>query len=73
MTTSSFTTIILKPEAGHYLTQKADVDIKERVLATTIALGKNDSQDNYIEIDEETAEAYRAEQKAAFEKEIKSK
>lgn len=71
MTTSNFTTVILKPEEGHFLTQKKDVDIRERIVASTIALGKNDSIDNYIEIDAETADAYRAEQQKAIDEEIK--
>lgn len=67
MTTSSFTTIILKSEPNHYLTQKECDDIRERLIATTIALGKNDSADNYIEIDAKTAEKYQQEQKEAIE------
>lgn len=71
MTTSNFTTVILKPEEGKYLTQKNDVEIQNRLLATTIALGKFDSADNYIEISGEEAEAYRAEQKKYYEEEAK--
>lgn len=68
MKTTEFTTTILKPDEGKYLTQKAaDVEIKDRIIATTIALGKNDSIDNYIEIDAETAEEYKRLQREAYE------
>lgn len=71
MTTSEFTTTILKPEVGHFLTQKADVDIRNRVVATTVALGKNDKAENWKEINSETAEEYKRLQKEAFEEDSK--
>lgn len=65
MITSEFKTIIINAESGKYLTQKDDVDIENRVIASTIALGKNDSVDNYKEITEEEAEAIRTAQEEA--------
>lgn len=67
MTSENFTTTILRPEEGMFLTNAGDVDIRNRVIATTIALGRNDSAENYVEIDADKADAYRAEQKAALD------
>lgn len=64
MTQSEFKTIILRPEEGYVLTQVADVDILDRELATTVAVGANDSPDNWREITVAEAEAIRAEQAA---------
>lgn len=67
MITETHTTTIIKPSEGHYLTEaKADIDIKERSITTVIALGKYDSADNYIEIDEAQAEVYRKEKEEAL-------
>ena len=52
MITSQFTTTILRPDEGHYLTEANEVDIKMRSFSIVIALGANDSADNYKEIDE---------------------
>ena len=65
MTQESFKTPVLRPSPGHYLTQAADVDINDRMIASVVALGANDSADNYVEIDEETAEQIRQDQAAA--------
>lgn len=65
MTQESFNTVIIRPSAGHYLTQSADVPIEERMIASVIALGANDSADNYTEIDETEAEQIRQDQAAA--------
>lgn len=65
MTQESFKTTVLRPSSGHYLTQAADVDINDRMIASVVALGANDSADNYVEIDEETAEQIRQDQAAA--------
>lgn len=67
MTATNFTTVILKPDTDMYLTQKEDVDILERVIATTVALGKNDSPDNWVEISKEKADTYKKEQEDARE------
>ena len=59
MQTEEFKTIILKADEGKYLTNANDVDIKTRIVATIIALGKYDKPDNYIEISAEKAEEYK--------------
>lgn len=42
---------ILEAEEGKFLTQASlDIPISKRVVGTTIALGFNDSIDNWIEI-----------------------
>lgn len=69
MEISNFTTTILKASEGYKLTQSNDIDIKERILASTIALGKYDSQDNWKEVTDEEAEALRKEQDEAIRKE----
>lgn len=71
MKSTEFTTTILKPDEGYFLTQVEDVDIRNRVIATTVALGKNDSADNWKEINSEIAEEYRKLQKEAFEEDAK--
>lgn len=50
MKQEQFTTTILRAEKGKYLTQVADVNIRERVIGETIALGKNDEPANWREI-----------------------
>lgn len=71
MTTEEFKTIIIKPEEGHYLTQVKDVDIKERIVSTTIAIGRHDSVDNYKEITKEEGDKIIEEQRIAAEEEMK--
>lgn len=70
MITSQFTTTILRPDEGHYLTEANEVDIKMRSFSIVIALGANDSADNYKEIDEAEYQALRAEQEAALKAEL---
>ncbi|MBR6746524.1 MAG: hypothetical protein IKL83_04015 [Muribaculaceae bacterium] len=69
MKSTEYTTIILTAEEGKYLTQMADVAIEERIVAQTIALGRNDSADNWREIDKAEADAYRKAQAEAEEAE----
>ena len=57
MDISSYTTIIITPQEGMYLTQVDDVDIEERVIATTVAIGANDSASNWKEITSTEAES----------------
>ena len=59
MKTSEFTTTVLKADNGKALTQVADVELSHRVIATIVALGKNDTPDNWREISTEEAEQYR--------------
>ncbi len=58
----SFTTILIEAEEGFYLTQTADVELKDRMVASKIALGKFDSPENYKEITKEEGDAIKAEQ-----------
>ncbi len=65
MTQETFKTTILRPAKDHFLTQVQDVDIKERMIASVVALGKYDSADNYKEISAEEAEEIRKAQAQA--------
>lgn len=73
MITEEFKTIIIKAEEGYYLTQSKDIDIKERAIATTVAIGKYDSIDNYKEITIEEADRLKEEQRVAIEEEMKQR
>lgn len=70
MKSETFNTIILTAEEGHCLTQTADVDIKERIVATTVALGKFSTAEDWKEITKEEGDALIAAQKEAIEKEL---
>lgn len=59
MKTEEYTTTVLTPEEGHLLTQSGDVDIRERIVATSVALGRNDSAEGWREITEAEGEEYR--------------
>lgn len=63
MTQESFKTIVLRPSKGHFITQAGDVPIGERMVASMVALGANDSPDNYKEIDKAEAEEIRMAQR----------
>lgn len=67
MTSKQFTTTVLTPADGMYLTQKGDVEISQRIIARTVALDANDSPDNWREITQAEADAYRAAQDKAAE------
>lgn len=52
MKQESYTTILLKADENKFITQAdQDIDIKDRVIGTVVALGANDSPDNWKEID----------------------
>lgn len=53
MIVKDFNTTVITADEGKYLTQNCELDINNRVIATTIALGKNDSVDNWKEITKE--------------------
>lgn len=60
MKSNSFTTIILEADENCYLTQADEnVEIKNRIVAKRIALGKLDSADNYKEISKEDGDAIK--------------
>lgn len=66
MKIENFTTTVINAEEGNYLTQVADVDIKERLIVKTVALGRYDSADNWKEIPEHEAQRIIEEQKLAM-------
>ena len=68
MQQENFTTRVMRADNGFYHTQKAEVDIMDRILADVVALGKNDSPENWHEISREEAEAYRAEKEEILRK-----
>lgn len=73
MKSNQFTTTILTADDNHFLTDADNnVDIKKRIIAQTIALGKFDSADNYIEIDKELADEYRKQQREALDAEYEA-
>lgn len=51
------TTTVITATDGNYLTQNLEVDTEKRVIATEVALGKNDTVDNWKEITKEEGEA----------------
>lgn len=60
MESNNNTPIVVVPDEGKFLTQAADVEILDRIIATTIVLGKNDTRSNWIEIDQAQADEYMA-------------
>ena len=60
MASNNNTPIVIVPDEGKFLTQAADVEILNRIIATTIVLGKNDTRSNWIEIDQAQADEYMA-------------
>ena len=52
---TTYTTRVIKPEEGFYLTQSEEVEVINRFFSKEIYLAVNDSPDNYTEITEEEA------------------
>ena len=71
MDTTNFKTTILRASEGMYITQVADVDVMDRIVSKTIALGKNSSVEDYKEITEEEGKAVLEEQNAIREEQRK--
>lgn len=69
MKQETFTTIILEADNGKYLTQSADVDPRERIIAKEVALGRNDSPLNWCEVSATVAERLERERNEAMDKE----
>lgn len=67
MKTQNYTVTILTASEGHKLTQAADIDIKSRFIASQVALGANDSIENWKEITDAEAAAIEEEIRAAHE------
>lgn len=71
MTSENYSMLTIKASDGYYITDKSDdVDIKQRIIATEIAIGKNDSADNYKEITAEEADELKRLQDEARKQEI---
>ena len=56
MLTENDKVIVIKAEDGFKLTQKADVQLSERLISDIVVLGKYDSIENYKEIPNDEAE-----------------
>lgn len=66
MKQSDFKVVTLEASPDKYITQTGDVHIKDRIIATIIVVGKNDSVDNYKEIGKEEGDKYLEAQKEYF-------
>lgn len=72
MESNNNTPIVVVPDEGKFLTQAADVEILDRIIATTIVLGKNDTRSNWIEINQAQADEYMALKEKAREERRKA-
>lgn len=72
MESNNNTPIVIVPDKGKFLTQAADVEILDRIIASTIVLGKNDTRSNWIEIDQAQADEYMALKEKAREERRKA-
>lgn len=67
METKQFTTTILTAAEGKSLTQADNnLGIRNRIIASRVAIGANDTASNWVEITKAQADEYRAAQEAAF-------
>lgn len=64
MTTEQVNTMVMTAENGYYLTQVADVDLAERIVASKVALSKFSTIDDWREITKEEGDQIIAEQNA---------
>lgn len=62
MKQTTYTTRVIKPEEGFYLTQSEEVEVINRIFSKEIYLAANDSPDNYTEISEQEANIIMAQQ-----------
>lgn len=58
MKQTTYTTKVIVPEEGYYLTQAEEVEPNQRIFSKEIFLAVNDSPANWKEITEEEAENY---------------
>ena len=65
MTQNEFKTVVITAEEGKYLTQSFDVELLDRTVADTVALGKFDKVENWKEITKEEADSIREAQNVA--------
>lgn len=60
MKESTYTTRVLTPEEGHYLTQNSeDISVADRIYSTSVYLAASDSPDNWREATEEEYQAWK--------------
>lgn len=66
--------IIIEAKDGKFLTQAAtDINIHKRIIAKKVAIGKNDSADNWCEISAKEAQEFERQLKQAMQDDIDSK
>ncbi len=65
MEKKNFTVVTLEAEADMWITQTEAVGPEERVLTKKVFLAAADSEENWREVDEAEAEAYRKEAEVA--------
>ena len=70
MTTENYSSVIIKAKEGFYITEVDSIDIQNRTIATAVALGTNDSADNYKEITAEEADEFKRLQDEATKEQI---
>ena len=70
MTTENYSSVIIKAKEGFYITEVDSIDIQNRTIATAVALGTNDSADNYKEITAEEADELKRQQDEARKEQI---
>ncbi|MBD5113139.1 MAG: hypothetical protein HDT42_11515 [Ruminococcaceae bacterium] len=67
MTSETHNTIVLTAESGYVLTQSADVELSERIVATKVALSKYSTVDDWKEITTDEGDRIIAAQNALRE------
>lgn len=70
MKINEFTTTVIEADDDKYITQADEVELKNRIIAKKLALGKYDTPDNYIEISVGEAEAIKGEKEKLMLEEI---
>lgn len=60
MIQQTYTTRVLVPEVGYYITQAQEVEPELRVFSKQVFLAVNDDPSNWKEITEDEAEAIKA-------------
>ena len=66
MTTTDVTLRILRPSEGMWLTRKTASDDDGKIFSKEVYLGTNDSQENWIEVDD----AYKADYEKRLAEEL---
>ena len=73
MISENYSSVIIKAKEGFYITEVDDsIDIQNRTIATAIALGTNDSADNYKEITSDEADELKRQQDEARNAQIET-